>query len=239
MRVLAIVILVIGRRAIALRDAEGRGLSGLDSSIGLEWCRSTTPAARPPRSPCRGPVARCRKKPPPHRDCVTSAQRKRPSVTTLISTAGAGDIRTGFYRIGVYTTGPMASTQTQWQMRGTGYEFCNCDFGCGCNFGGFPELERRQLSRAGRDAHRVSGVCGDVTLDGVKCAALVKWPKAIHEGNGKCVFVVDPATTDKQIDVLAQIFSRQARRAAVGAARPDLGGRRPREGEDHHRRRAA
>ena len=31
----------------------------------------------------------------------------------------------------------MAGMQA-WQMRGTGYEFCNCDFGCGSNFGGFP-----------------------------------------------------------------------------------------------------
>jgi hypothetical protein len=41
----------------------------------------------------------------------------------------------------------------------------------------------------------------------VKCAALLDWPKAIHEGNGKCAFVVDPATTDQQIEVLAQIFT--------------------------------
>ena len=34
----------------------------------------------------------------------------------------------------------MATTAaaTKWAMKGTGYEFCNCDFGCGCNFGGFP-----------------------------------------------------------------------------------------------------
>ena len=30
------------------------------------------------------------------------------------------------------------ATATAWKMRGVGYEFCNCDFGCGCNFGGFP-----------------------------------------------------------------------------------------------------
>jgi hypothetical protein len=41
----------------------------------------------------------------------------------------------------------------------------------------------------------------------VKCAAILAWPKAIHEGNGKCVFVVDPATTDAQIGALAQIFT--------------------------------
>jgi hypothetical protein len=97
---------------------------------------------------------------------------------------------------------------TQWQMRGTGYEFCNCDFGCGCNFGGFPNSKDGSC-HALVGMHIATGVCGTVTLDGVKCAALVKWPKAIHEGNGKCVFIADPATTDKQIEVLAQIFSGQ------------------------------
>ena len=36
------------------------------------------------------------------------------------------------------------------------------------------------------------GTCGDVDLANVKCAAIIDWPKAIHEGNGKAVFVVDP-----------------------------------------------
>jgi hypothetical protein len=49
------------------------------------------------------------------------------------------------------------------------------------------------------------GACGDVDLSGVQCAAVVEWPKAIHEGNGKCVFVVDPSTTDKQVEALAGI----------------------------------
>jgi hypothetical protein len=102
----------------------------------------------------------------------------------------------------------MEVTRTQWQMRGTGYEFCNCDFGCGCNFGGFPNSKDGSC-HALVGMHIATGVCGNVVLDGVKCAALVKWPKAIHEGNGKCVFVADPATTDKQIEVLAQIFSGQ------------------------------
>ena len=93
-------------------------------------------------------------------------------------------------------------------MRGVGYEFCNCDFGCGCNFGGFPNSEDGSC-HALVGMHIATGVCGTVSLDGVKCAALVKWPKAIHEGNGKCVFIADPATTDKQIEALAQILSGQ------------------------------
>jgi hypothetical protein len=98
------------------------------------------------------------------------------------------------------------STATRWSLRGRGYEFCNCDFGCGCNFGGFPSSKDGSC-RALVGVDIDSGVCGDVDLSGVKCAAVVDWPKAIHEGNGKCVFVVDPATRDDQIEALGQIFT--------------------------------
>lgn len=97
-------------------------------------------------------------------------------------------------------------TATRWQLQGQGYEFCNCDFGCGCNFGGFPNSKDGSC-RALVGLQITRGTCGDVDLSGVKCAGIFSWPKAIHEGNGKAVFVVDPATTDKQIDALAQIFT--------------------------------
>ncbi len=93
---------------------------------------------------------------------------------------------------------------TPWHLRGKGYEFCNCDFGCGCNFAGVPSSKDGSCrALVGMDI--VQGACGEIDLTGVKCAAVVEWPKAIHEGNGKCVFVVDPSTTDKQIEALAQI----------------------------------
>jgi hypothetical protein len=100
----------------------------------------------------------------------------------------------------------METTRTAWHLVGKGYEFCNCDFGCGCNFGGFPNSKDGSC-RALVGLHIAQGTCGDVTLNGVKCAAIVEWPKAIHDGNGKCVFVVDPSTSDQQIEGLAQIFS--------------------------------
>jgi hypothetical protein len=52
-----------------------------------------------------------------------------------------------------------------------------------------------------------SGLCGEVNLSGIKCAAILDWPKAIHEGNGKCVFVVEPSITDRQVGAMAQIFT--------------------------------
>lgn len=95
---------------------------------------------------------------------------------------------------------------TTWSLKGKGYEFCNCDFGCGCNFAGFPNSEDGSC-RALVGVDIQEGACGDVDLSGVKCAAIVDWPKAIHEGNGKCVFVIDPSTSDAQAEALGQIFT--------------------------------
>ena len=95
---------------------------------------------------------------------------------------------------------------TSWNLKGNGYEFCNCAFGCGCNFGGFPTSQDGSC-RAMVGLHITEGRCGDVTLNNIKCAAIVDWPKAIHEGGGKAVFIVEPSTTDEQIAVMAQIFT--------------------------------
>jgi len=99
-----------------------------------------------------------------------------------------------------------APRTTHWAMKGRGYEFCNCDFGCGCNFGGFPNSDDGSC-RAFVGVEITQGSCGAVGLTGVNCAGIFNWPKAIHEGNGICVFVVDPSTSDAQIDALAQIFT--------------------------------
>ncbi|MBA3642174.1 MAG: DUF1326 domain-containing protein [Acidobacteriota bacterium] len=97
-------------------------------------------------------------------------------------------------------------TLTRWALKGRGYEYCNCDFGCGCNFGGFPNSKDGSChALVGMEI--TSGRCGDVDLSNVTCAAVVAWPKAIHEGNGKCVFVVRPETTDEQVGALAQVLS--------------------------------
>jgi hypothetical protein len=98
------------------------------------------------------------------------------------------------------------ATATRWALKGRGYEFCNCDFGCGCNFGGFPNSKDGSC-RALVGLAITSGSCGDLNLAGIKCAAILDWPKAIHQGNGQCVFVVEPTTTEKEIDALGQIFT--------------------------------
>ena len=100
------------------------------------------------------------------------------------------------------------ATKARWQMSGQGYEFCNCDFGCGCNFGGFPNSKDGSC-RALVGFVATKGRCGETDLAGVKGAGIFVWPKAIHEGNGQAAFIVEPTTTDKQIEALSQIFTGQ------------------------------
>ncbi len=97
---------------------------------------------------------------------------------------------------------------TTWRLRGKGYEFCNCQPGCTCNFSGFPTSPDGSC-QAAVGTHIVEGHCGDVDLSGIKAVAIIAWPKAIHDGNGKAVFVVPPAVTDEQLGCLAQIFTGQ------------------------------
>jgi hypothetical protein len=52
-----------------------------------------------------------------------------------------------------------------------------------------------------------SGSCGGVDLTGIRCAAILSWPKAIHQGHGQCVFIVEPTAAETQIEALGLIFS--------------------------------
>ncbi|HEV8454908.1 MAG TPA: DUF1326 domain-containing protein, partial [Gemmatimonadales bacterium] len=56
---------------------------------------------------------------------------------------------------------------TRWYLKGRGYEFCNCYFGCGCNFGGFPNSKDGSC-RALVGLAITEGKCGDIDLSGVK-----------------------------------------------------------------------
>lgn len=96
-------------------------------------------------------------------------------------------------------------TTTSWALKGTGFEFCNCQPGCTCNFSGFPTSSDGSCKAV--VGNRITeGRCGDVDLSGIDAVAIVDWPGAIHDGNGKAVFVVPPEVTDEQLGAMAQIF---------------------------------
>ncbi|MGH9998515.1 MAG: DUF1326 domain-containing protein, partial [Nitrosopumilaceae archaeon] len=69
----------------------------------------------------------------------------------------------------------------RWKIKADYVETCNCDYGCPCNFNGFPTYG---FCRALVLYHIQSGNYGDVNLDGLDVVFVGSWPKAIHEGNG-------------------------------------------------------
>jgi len=99
-------------------------------------------------------------------------------------------------------------TTTTYRLKGKGYEFCNCQPGCTCNFSGYPSSPDGSC-KAAVAVHITEGHCGDVTLNDIKAVAIIDWPRAIHDGNGRAIFVVPPAVTDEQLGCLAQIFTGQ------------------------------
>ena len=108
-----------------------------------------------------------------------------------------------------------ATTRTPWRLKVHNMEACNCSNGCGCQFNGFPDYGKCEAI-VGYEV--IEGHYGDVNLAGVRAVFAGKWPKAIHEGNGKGVLFIDASARPEQAQSLATILSGQARRHAVGSA---------------------
>ena len=100
----------------------------------------------------------------------------------------------------------MAQTQTPYRIKANWLETCNCDSGCNCNFGGFPDHGSCEaLIGISID----EGNFGDVDLSGMKAVLAIKWPKAIHEGNGAAAIFIDESASEAQVGGLATILTGQ------------------------------
>ena len=102
----------------------------------------------------------------------------------------------------------MASEATTWQLEGTVFTACNCDYGCPCNFNARPTQGKCE---GGWTWHVEEGRYGDVPLAGVNFSVYVNWPGAIHEGNGEAVVLVDERADDAQREAVETLV-----RGAVG-----------------------
>jgi hypothetical protein len=85
-------------------------------------------------------------------------------------------------------------------------ESCNCDFGCACNFSGFPNHGRCETLVG---YHIRNGNYGNVSLDGLDFIYAASWPKAIHEGNGTLrVYIADRASTEQRQAIAEIAYGR-------------------------------
>ncbi|MFL6747922.1 MAG: DUF1326 domain-containing protein, partial [Sphingomicrobium sp.] len=95
---------------------------------------------------------------------------------------------------------------THWEFKGRELVNCTCEYGCNCQFNALPDKGH---------CHAVAGIQideghhGDTRLDGLKIAAIFKWPGAIHEGNGEAIAFVDSQADEAQREALLKIMTGQ------------------------------
>ena len=95
---------------------------------------------------------------------------------------------------------------TPWEFTGKSLINCTCTYGCNCQFNGLPDKGH---------CHAVAGIeiekghYGDTKLDGLRIAAIFKWPGAIHEGNCEAIAFVDEAADEQQREGLLKIMTGQ------------------------------
>ncbi|MEO5754625.1 MAG: DUF1326 domain-containing protein [Chthoniobacterales bacterium] len=95
----------------------------------------------------------------------------------------------------------------KWFFEADYLQSCNCDYGCPCEFSAPPSTgfcEGLCIWRIDKGEH------DGLALDGLGLGLAVKWPGAIHQGNGTALAFVDEKATAEQRDALLQIASGQA-----------------------------
>jgi hypothetical protein len=95
---------------------------------------------------------------------------------------------------------------TSWEIKGRELVNCSCEYGCNCQFNALPDKGY---------CHAVAGIQideghhGDTRLDGLRMAAIFKWPGPIHEGNGEAIAFVDENADARQREALLKIMTGQ------------------------------
>ena len=94
----------------------------------------------------------------------------------------------------------------QWEIKGREFANCNCSYGCPCQFNAPPTHGHCQAA-IGYQIDQ--GVYGTVKLDGLRAAALYKWPGPIHGGNGTMQLIIDERARTEQREALLKILTGQ------------------------------
>lgn len=95
---------------------------------------------------------------------------------------------------------------TPWELKGRELVNCTCEYGCNCQFNALPDKGH---------CHAVAGIQideghhGATRLDGLRIAAIFKWPGPIHQGNGEALAFVDESANQEQREALLKIMSGQ------------------------------
>jgi hypothetical protein len=101
----------------------------------------------------------------------------------------------------------MSAASPNWSLECDYLESCNCDFGCSCNFNGFPNFGRCEALVG---LHIRKGNYGATRLDGLDFIYSASWPRAIHQGNGTMRAYIDQRASAEQRSAIAEIVYGRA-----------------------------
>lgn len=93
-----------------------------------------------------------------------------------------------------------------WEFKGRELVNCSCDYGCNCQFDGLPD-KGHCYAVAGIQIDE--GHHGGTRLDGLRIAAIFKWPGPIHEGRGEALAFLESRASDAQREALLRIMTGQ------------------------------
>jgi hypothetical protein len=100
--------------------------------------------------------------------------------------------------------------QKTWELSGEYMESCNCDYLCPCIFTN-PQAAATHENCIALMVYRIDrGRHGDVVLDGLKFALVIRSKRVMADGDWAFGVVVDAAANDAQRRVLADIASGRA-----------------------------
>ena len=103
---------------------------------------------------------------------------------------------------------PKTDKIPRWQLAVDYVETCNCNFGCPCNFSGYPTDGFCEALVA---YHIRDGRFGKVKLDNLDVVYAAAWPKAIHQGGGTLRLYFSDGASPEQRDALTRIFAGKAK----------------------------
>jgi len=100
--------------------------------------------------------------------------------------------------------------QQKWTMRGEYMESCNCDYLCPCIYTNPQGPATNDHCTAAMVFRIDEGNCGDIGLDGLKFALVIRSGRVMADGNWVFAGVVDDRADDAQRQALAAIVSGEA-----------------------------
>ncbi|HVC11095.1 MAG TPA: DUF1326 domain-containing protein [Burkholderiales bacterium] len=100
--------------------------------------------------------------------------------------------------------------QSRWKISGEYMESCNCDYLCPCIFTN-PQAPATHDQCTSLQVYRIErGSCGEVALDGLAFALVIRSGRVMSDGNWIFAGVIDAAAAPAQREALSAIVSGEA-----------------------------